>query len=46
MLAPLDTILPVDVYIPGCPPKPEAIIAGIVKLTNKINAIRNKKVAQ
>jgi len=32
----LDKILPVDVYIPGCPPKPEAIIAGIVKLVNKI----------
>ena len=35
---PLDKILPVDVYIPGCPPKPEAIIAGIVKLVNKINS--------
>jgi Ni,Fe-hydrogenase III small subunit len=32
---PLDKILPVDVYIPGCPPKPEAIIAGIVKLVEK-----------
>ena len=32
----LDKILPVDVYIPGCPPKPEAIIAGIVKLVNKV----------
>ena len=31
----LDKILPVDVYIPGCPPKPEAIIAGIVKLVEK-----------
>ncbi|MDD5155293.1 MAG: NADH-quinone oxidoreductase subunit NuoB [Candidatus Omnitrophica bacterium] len=37
---PLDKILPVDVYIPGCPPKPEAIIDGIVKLVNKV---RQKK---
>jgi len=33
---PLDKIIPVDVYIPGCPPKPEAIISGIVKLVKKI----------
>jgi len=33
---PLDKIIPVDVYIPGCPPKPEAIISGIVKLVAKI----------
>jgi len=32
---PLDHIIPVDLYIPGCPPKPEALIAGIVKLIEK-----------
>ncbi|UCC95389.1 MAG: NADH-quinone oxidoreductase subunit NuoB [Candidatus Omnitrophota bacterium] len=31
----LDEVIPVDVYIPGCPPKPEAMIAGIAKLINK-----------
>ena len=35
---PLDEIMPVDAYIPGCPPKPEAMIAAFVKLIDKINA--------
>ncbi len=37
---PVDEIVPVDVYIPGCPPKPEAIIAGIAKLINKLKGIK------
>ena len=32
----VDEILPVDVYIPGCPPNPEAIMAGVIKLLNKL----------
>lgn len=28
----VDTVLPVDMYIPGCPPRPEAIIYGVLKL--------------
>ncbi|WP_458742871.1 NADH-quinone oxidoreductase subunit NuoB [Candidatus Nitrosocosmicus sp. T] len=32
----VDTILPVDVYIPGCPPRPEALIYGILTAMNKI----------
>ena len=34
---PLDELIPVDLYIPGCPPKPEAMISGIVKLIKKVN---------
>lgn len=32
----VDQVLPVDMYVPGCPPKPEAIIHGILRLTGKI----------
>lgn len=39
----VDKVVPVDVYVPGCCPKPEAIIDGIVKAVEKINEKTAKK---
>src|SRR3954467_11911126 len=32
----IDQIIPVDVYIPGCPPRPEAVIDGIIKIQDLV----------
>ena len=36
----IDQVIPVDVYVPGCPPTPEAIIDGIVKLLEHLRTKR------
>jgi NADH-quinone oxidoreductase subunit B len=39
----VDRVIPVDIYIPGCPPRPEQLIEGILKLHKKIKQEKLKK---
>ena len=36
----IDTIIPVHIYIPGCPPRPEAVLDGLIKLQQRVQSER------
>ncbi len=40
----VDKVLPVDIYVPGCPPRPEQLIEGVLKLFEKVEreSLKNK----
>lgn len=40
----VDKIIPVDIYIPGCPPRPEALIDGMLRLKDKVNDSKKAEV--
>jgi NADH-quinone oxidoreductase subunit B len=42
----IDEIIPVDVYVPGCPPAPEALIAAVMKIQDKISKGEQAKLPQ
>ncbi|MEM2904156.1 MAG: NADH-quinone oxidoreductase subunit B family protein [Candidatus Bathyarchaeia archaeon] len=40
LAGPIDKVLPVDVYVPGCPPRPEAIIQGVTLALKKLGTLK------
>ncbi len=45
MVGPVDEVIPVDVYVPGCPPRPEAIVDAVVKAVTKLETLEKTGVS-